>query len=317
MLFLLICEMAFNSSGKIGLPYILSTLNHMRQLTITQSITSRGSVSLDRYLQEISKVPMIKPDEEIQLAQAIRGGDETAVERLALANLRFVVSVAKQYQFRGLSLSDLIDEGNIGLINAAKRFDETKGFKFISYAVWWIRQGIIQALIDKARIVRLPSNRVGLSSRVQKVFSQLEQEHERAPSAQELSEEMNITIDEVLALSDPGYHYVSLDAPISGDGDGNMIDLMADEHSGRTDLAVDHTQSLHIELKRILGTLNQKQKEILCYFFGIGMADPLSLQEIGLKYKMSGERVRQIKDQALRKLRTSTRKNLLKDYLCV
>lgn len=260
---------------------------------------------------------MITTDEEIQLAQAIRGGDETAVERLTLANLRFVVSVAKQYQFRGLSLSDLIDEGNIGLINAAKRFDETKGFKFISYAVWWIRQSIIQALNDKARMVRLPSNRVGLSNRMQKVFSQLEQEHERAPSAQELSEEMKITIDDVLAVSDYNYHYVSLDAPLSADGDGSMIDQMADEESGSTDLVVDHIQSLHIELKRILGTLNQKQKDIVCYFFGIGIANPLSLQEIGLKYEMTGERVRQIKDQALQQLRTAQKKNLLKDYLGV
>lgn len=291
--------------------------NFMRQLKVTQSITNRNSASLDKYLSEISKIPMITPDEEIKLTHAIKNGDASAVNKLTSANLRFVVSVAKQYQFRGLALCDLIDEGNIGLINAAKRFDETKGFKFISYAVWWIRQSIIQALNDKARIVRLPSNRVGLSHRVQKVFSQLEQEHERAPSAQELSEEMKITIDEVLAVNDYSYHYVSLDAPLSEEGDGSMMDQLADEHSGRTDLAVDHTQSLDIELKRILGTLNQKHKEILCYFFGIGMATPLSLQEIGLKYEMTGERVRQIKDQALRQLRTSLKKNLLKDYLGV
>lgn len=287
----------------------------MRQLTITQSITNRGSVSLDRYLQEIGKVPMIAPDEEIRLAQAIRAGDQHAIEQLTLANLRFVVSVAKQYQFRGLSLSDLIDEGNIGLINAAKRFDETKGFKFISYAVWWIRQSIIQALNDKARIVRLPSNRVGLSNRVQKVFSQLEQEHERTPSAQELSDEMKIAIDEVLAVSDYSFHYVSLDAPMSEGADGSMIDQMPDEHSHKTDRFVDYTQSLEIEMKRILATLNQKQKEIVCYFFGIGMPSPLSLREIGLKYDMTGERVRQIKDQALQQLRTAPKKNLLKAYL--
>lgn len=288
----------------------------MRQLKVTQSITNRNSASLDKYLSEISKIPMITPDKEIELTCAIKKGDVSAVNELTSANLRFVVSVAKQYQFRGLALSDLIDEGNIGLINAAKRFDETKGFKFISYAVWWIRQSIMQAINDKARMVRLPSNRIGLSNRVQKVFSQLEQEHERAPSAQELSEEMKISIDEVLAVSDYGYHYVSFDAPLSEDGDSSMIDQIVDAHGG-ADLAIDHTESLHIELKRILGTLNKKQNEILCYFFGIGIANPLTLQEIGVKYEMTGERVRQIKDHAIRKLRTSAKTNLLRDYLGV
>lgn len=287
----------------------------MRQLKISQSITNRGSASLDKYLQEISKVPMISPEEEIQLAQTIRSGDESAVERLTMANLRFVVSVAKQYQFRGLSLPDLIDEGNIGLISAAKRFDETKGFKFISYAVWWIRQSIIQAISDKARMVRLPSNRIGLGNRMQKVFSQLEQEHERAPSAQELSEEMKITIDEVLAVGDANFHYVSLDAPITESSEGSMLDLMADEQSDRTDLKVDHTQSLEIEMKRILQTLNEKQKDILCNFYGIGVLRPLSLQEIGVKYNMTGERVRQIKDKAIKQLRMGQKKDLLKVYL--
>jgi RNA polymerase primary sigma factor len=260
---------------------------------------------------------MITPNEEIELTRAIKSGDTTAVNKLTKANLRFVVSVAKQYQFRGLALCDLIDEGNIGLINAAKRFDETKGFKFISYAVWWIRQSIIQAINDKSRIVRLPSNRVGLGNRVQKISSQLEQEHERAPSAQELSEEMKITVDEVLAVSEYGYHYVSLDAPLLQDGEGSMIDLLADEHAGGSDLDVDHTQSLQIELKRILATLNKRQNEILCYFFGIGIPNPLSLQEIGIKYEMTGERVRQIKDAAIRQLRNSKKKNLLIDYLGV
>ena len=288
----------------------------MRQLKVTQSITNRNSASLDKYLSEISKIPMITPDKEIELTCAIKNGDVSAVNKLTSANLRFVVSVAKQYQFRGLTLCDLIDEGNIGLISAAKRFDETKGFKFISYAVWWIRQSIMQAINDKARIVRLPSNRIGLSNRVQKVFSQLEQEHERAPSEQELSEEMKISVDELLAVSDYGHHYVSLDMPLSEDGEDRLIDRIADEHGG-ADLAIDHTESLHIELKRILGTLNKKQNEILCYFFGIGMVHPLSLQDIGAKYEMTGERVRQLKDNALRQLRTSTKKNLLKDYLGV
>jgi RNA polymerase primary sigma factor len=289
----------------------------MRQLKVTQSITNRSSASLDKYLSEISKIPMITSDEEIELTQAIKSGDVNAVNKLTTANLRFVVSVAKQYQFRGLSLCDLIDEGNIGLLNAAKRFDETKGFKFISYAVWWIRQSIMQAINDKARLVRLPSNRIGLGNKLQRVFSQLEQVNERAPSAEEISDEMKITIDEVLAFSDCSYHYVSLDAPISEDGDNSRIDILIDEKSRPADKDIDYSQSLHIEIKRVLGTLNKKQSDILCKCFGIGIAHPLSLREIGSNYDMSAERIRQIRDVALRQLKHGTKKELLKVYLGV
>jgi RNA polymerase primary sigma factor len=289
----------------------------MRQLRVKQSITNRAEASLDRYLQEISTIPMINIEEEIRLTQAIRAGDESAVNKLTRANLRFVVSVAKQYQFRGLTLSDLIDEGNIGLMNAARRFDETKGFKFISYAVWWIRQSIIKAIGDKARIVRLPSNRIGLGNEIQRLISRFEQEHERAPSPQEISNELNIPINDLQAVSDYSYNYVSLDAPISGDGDESLGDLLIDQQSGNTDSKVDHSQSLAIEVRRVLGTLNEKQRDILCDFFGIGIGEPLSLQEIGLKYQLTGERVRQIKARALIQLKAGTKKELLKDYLGV
>lgn len=287
----------------------------MRQLKVTQSITNRGSASLDKYLSDISKIPMIGAEEEITLTRAIKTGDQSAVNKLTTANLRFVVSVAKQYQFRGLSLSDLIDEGNIGLLCAAKRFDETKGFKFISYAVWWIRQSIIQAICNKARMVRLPANRVGLGNKMLRVFSQLEQEHERTPSAQELSDELKITINEVFAFSDTSHHHVSLDAPLGEDSSESMIDRIVDEYSERTDSKVDHTQSLEIDIRRVLGSLNEKQKDILCKFFGIGIPRPLSLREIGLAYDMSGERIRQIKDVALRQLKNGPKKDLLKAYL--
>src|SRR5438270_585395 len=275
----------------------------MRQLKITQSITNRESQSLDKYLHEIGKVDLITAEEEVMLEQKIREGDQAALERLTKTNLRFVVSVAKQYQNQGLTLGDLINEGNLGLMNAAKRFDETKGFKFISYAVWWIRQSIIQAINDKARIVRLPSNRIGLGNKMQRVFSQLEQVNERAPSEEELSDEMKITIDEVVAFSDCGYHYENLDAPFSEDSDRNRADELIDQQVGRSDKAVDHTQSLQIEIKRVLGTLNKKQNDILCKFFGIGIPYPLTLREIGSYYDMSTERIRQIKDIALKQLK--------------
>jgi RNA polymerase primary sigma factor len=287
----------------------------MRQLKVTQSITNRGAASLDKYLSEISKIPMITPDEEIQLTRAIKSGDASAVNKLTTANLRFVVSVAKQYQFRGLALCDLIDEGNIGLLNAAKRFDETKGFKFISYAVWWIRQSIIQSISDKARLVRLPSNRVGLGNKMQKAISQLEQVNERAPSAQELSDELGIPINEVTLFSDTSYHYVSLDAPISEENDGNRLDELTDEQYTRTDKSVDHVQSMQIEVKRVLSTLNDRQNDILCKFFGIGIPLPLSLREIGVEYGMSTERIRQIKDTALKQIKSGRKKELLKVYL--
>jgi RNA polymerase primary sigma factor len=287
----------------------------MRQLVISQSITNRGSQSLDRYLQEIGKVEMITFDDEVQLAQAIRGGDKKALDTLTRANLRFVVSVAKQYQFRGLSLSDLINEGNMGLIKAAERFDETKGFKFISYAVWWIRQSIIQALSEQGRMVKLPSNKVSLGNKLQKVYSQLEQVHERAPSSEELASELEISEKELQSIHDYHINYISLDSPHPVTGEDNMMDTMIDMMVKPTDESIDHRQSLEIEIKRCLKSLTEKERNILCSFFGIGIPEPLSLNEIAVRYEMSGERVRQIKDKAVSHLRNPKKARLLKQYL--
>lgn len=287
----------------------------MRQLTITQSITNRGVLSLDRYLQEINKEEMISIEREIELAQAIKKGDKKALDELTKANLRFVVSVAKQYQFRGLSLSDLINEGNVGLIKAAMRFDETRGFKFISYAVWWIRQNIIQALSDQGRMVRLPSNRVSLGNKVQRAISSWEQTHERAPSQEELANEMKISEEDLASVSDYHINYVSLDSPNPITGEESMLDNMVDRQTTGTDENVSYTQSLKIEIKRCLKTLTEREREIVCAFFGIGLPQPLSLSELGLKYKMSGERVRQIKDKAIANLRKPKKSHLLKEYL--
>lgn len=285
----------------------------MRQLTITQSITNRGSLSLDRYLQEIGKEEMITIEREIELAQAIRSGDKKALDELTRANLRFVVSVAKQYQFRGLSLSDLINEGNLGLIKAAMRFDETRGFKFISYAVWWIRQSIIQALSDQGRMVRLPSNRVSLGNKVQRVFSLLEQVHERAPSVEELATEMKISEEDLQSVTDYHINYVSLDSP-NPTTEETMLDTMIDDANG-TDENIDHIQSLSIEIRRCLKTLTERERNIVCAFFGIGMPAALSLGEIAVQYEMTGERIRQIKDKAIRHLRNPKKSHLLKSYL--
>lgn len=287
----------------------------MRQLTITQSITNRGSLSLDRYLQEINKEEMITIDKEIELAQAIRNGDKNALDKLTKANLRFVVSVAKQYQFRGLSLSDLINEGNLGLMKAAMRFDETKGFKFISYAVWWIRQSIIQALSEQGRMVRLPSNRVQLGNKVQHAISIWEQVHERAPSQEELAVEMKVSEEDLKSVHDYNINYVSLDSPNPLTGEENMLDNMIDEAMDDTDENVDYKQSLEIEIKRCLKTLPEREKNIVCAFFGIGLREALSLSEIAVQYHMTGERVRQIKDKALSHLRNPKKSHLLKPYL--
>jgi RNA polymerase primary sigma factor len=286
----------------------------MRQLTITQSITNRGSVSLDRYLQEIGKEEMISVDREIELAQAIKSGDKEALDELTKANLRFVVSVAKQYQFRGLSLSDLINEGNLGLIKAAMRFDETKGFKFISYAVWWIRQSIIQALSDQGRMVRLPSNRIHLGNKVQKVISLWEQIHERAPSQEELASEMKISEQDLQSVHDYHINYVSLDSP-NPVTEETMLDSMVDEESNHAKDDVDYKQSLQIEIERCLKTLSERERSIVRAFFGIGLPDALSLGEIALQHNMTGERVRQIKDKAITHLRNPGKSRLLKEYL--
>ncbi|HEY0732655.1 MAG TPA: RNA polymerase sigma factor RpoD/SigA [Chitinophagaceae bacterium] len=288
----------------------------MRQLTITQSITNRGALSIDRYLQEIGKVDMVSIEEEIKLAQAIRNGDKKALETLTKANLRFVVSVAKQYQFRGLSLSDLINEGNLGLIKAASRFDETKGFKFISYAVWWIRQGIIQALSEQGRLVRLPTNRVNLSNKVQRAYTQLEQAEERAPTFGELAEELQINEKDVESVNDFNINYISLDKPLHTLTEESMLDRLVDNSSETTDNKVDYKQSLEIEVMRCLESLSERDRNIVQYYFGIGIAQPLTLNEIALKYEITCERVRQIKDKAIRQLRMPVRSNRLREYLC-
>jgi RNA polymerase primary sigma factor len=287
----------------------------MRQLKITKSITNRESQSLEKYLQEIGRVELISTEEEVRLATLIKQGDQKALNRLTKANLRFVVSVAKQYQNQGLSLPDLINEGNLGLIKAAERFDETKGFKFISYAVWWIRQSILQAIAEQARIVRLPLNKVGLSSRIQKAYSQLEQEFEREPSAEELAEVLDMELDEVSATLGLNLRHVSMDTPLSEGEEGTLLDVLENPNAENTDAGLAHHESLRLEIDRSLKTLTERQKEVICYFFGIGVDHPLSLEDIGDKFNLTRERVRQIKDKAIVKLRTTERCNLLRTYL--
>jgi RNA polymerase primary sigma factor len=287
----------------------------MRQLKITKSITNRESQSLEKYLQEIGKVDLITPEEEVKLARLIKQGDQKALDRLTKANLRFVVSVAKQYQNQGLSLPDLINEGNLGLIKAAQRFDETRGFKFISYAVWWIRQSILQALAEQSRIVRLPLNKVGLTNRIQKAYSQLEQEYEREPSADELATLLEMDIEEVSATLGISARHVSVDTPLAEGEDNTLLDVLENPNATKTDMELDHTESLKVEIERSLKTLTERQKEVICYFFGIGVDHPMSLEDIGEKFSLTRERVRQIKDKAITKLRTVNRCKLLRTYL--
>ncbi len=287
----------------------------MRQLKITKSITNRESQSLEKYLQEIGKVELITPEEEVRLASLIRQGDQRSLDRLTKANLRFVVSVAKQYQNQGLSLPDLINEGNVGLIKAAQRFDETRGFKFISYAVWWIRQSILQALAEQSRIVRLPLNKVGLTNRIQKAYSTLEQQFEREPSAEELAEMLQMDLDEVSATLGISARHVSMDTPLSEGEDSTLIDVLENPNAEKTDGDLDHKESLKTEIDRSLKTLTERQKEVICYFFGIGVDHPMSLEDIGEKFNLTRERVRQIKDKAITKLRTTNRCKLLRTYL--
>lgn len=287
----------------------------MRQLKITKSITNRESQSLEKYLQEIGKVELIGPEEEVQLAIRIKKGDQAALEKLTKANLRFVVSVAKQYQNQGLTLSDLINEGNLGLIKAAQRFDETKGFKFISYAVWWIRQSILQALAEQSRIVRLPLNKVGLTNRISKAYSQLEQEFEREPTPEELAELLNIETEEVAATLGVAARHVSMDQPLSDGEESTLIDVLVNENAVRTDNELAVNASLKTEIERSLSTLTDRQKEVLCLFFGIGIDHPMSLEDIGDRFSLTRERVRQIKDKAITKLRTASRSKLLRDFL--
>nr|WP_111598561.1 RNA polymerase sigma factor RpoD/SigA [Chitinophaga skermanii] len=287
----------------------------MRQLKITKSITNRESQSLEKYLQEIGKVDLITPEEEVNLAIRIKQGDQRALEKLTKANLRFVVSVAKQYQNQGLSLSDLINEGNLGLIKAAQRFDETRGFKFISYAVWWIRQSILQALAEQSRIVRLPLNKVGLSNKISKAYSQLEQEYEREPSPDELATILEINTEEVEATLGVAARHVSMDAPFIDGEDNSLLDVLENPNASSADEELDHHDSLRREIERSLSTLTDRQKDVIMLYFGIAVEHPMSLEDIGEKFGLTRERVRQIKDKAITKLRTTSRSKLLRNYL--
>nr|WP_147205157.1 RNA polymerase sigma factor RpoD/SigA [Segetibacter aerophilus] len=287
----------------------------MRQLKITKSITNRESQSLEKYLQEIGKVELIAPEEEVALAIRIKEGDQKALDRLTKANLRFVVSVAKQYQNQGLTLPDLINEGNLGLIKAAQRFDETRGFKFISYAVWWIRQSILQALAEQSRIVRLPLNKVGLTNRISKAYQTLEQEFEREPTTEELAELLEITAEEVSTTLQMGIRHVSVDSPLSDGEDNTLIDVLVNSNADQADEQLVHGESLKMEIDRSLKALTERQKNVICFFYGIGVDHPLSLEDIGERYSLTRERVRQIKDKAITKLRTTSRCKELRVYL--
>ncbi|MCW3090744.1 MAG: polymerase, sigma 70 subunit, RpoD subfamily [Ferruginibacter sp.] len=287
----------------------------MRQLKITKSITNRESQSLEKYLQEIGKVELISPEEEVKLAVLIKQGDQLALDKLTKANLRFVVSVAKQYQNQGLTLPDLINEGNVGLIKAAQRFDETRGFKFISYAVWWIRQSILQALAEQSRIVRLPLNKVGLTNRISKAYSQLEQEYEREPTSEEIAYLLDMETEEVAATMGASARHISMDQPFADGEEGSLIDLLENPNAESTDMHLNFKVSLSTEIDRSLSTLTERQKDVIRFFFGIGVDHPLSLEDIGERYSLTRERVRQIKDKAITKLRSASRCKLLRTYL--
>ena len=286
----------------------------MRQLKITKSITNRESQSLEKYLQEIGREELITAEEEVRLARKIKEGDQTALDRLTKANLRFVVSVAKQYQNQGLSLPDLINEGNLGLIKAAKRFDETRGFKFISYAVWWIRQSILQALAEQSRIVRLPLNQVGSLNKISKAYSRLEQEFEREPSPEEISKILEIPMEKVSDTMRVSGKHVSMDAPFVQGEDNSLLDVLENSDSPRADHFL-MNESLQREIERSLNTLTEREREVVKLFFGIGMNHGLTLEEIGAKFDLTRERVRQIKEKAIRRLRHKSRSKLLKAYL--
>ena len=284
----------------------------MRQLKITKSITNRESASLDKYLQEIGRKDLITVDEEVELAQRIKQGDQAALDKLVSANLRFVVSVAKQYQNQGLSLPDLIDEGNLGLIKAAQKFDETRGFKFISYAVWWIRQSILQALAEQSRIVRLPLNQVGSINKISKAQSRFEQEHERRPSALELADQLDVPVDKISDAMKVSGRHVSVDAPFVDGEDNSLLDVLPNEDSPMADQSLNQ-ESLSKEVNRALEQLNPRERDILKMFFGIGCQE-MTLEEIGAKFDLTRERVRQIKEKAIRRLK-GQRSRLLKSYL--
>jgi RNA polymerase primary sigma factor len=286
----------------------------MRQLKITKSITNRETKSLEKYLQDISREGMITAEEEVELAKRIKQGDEKALEELVRANLRFVVSVSKQYQNQGLTLPDLINEGNLGLIKAARKFDETRGFKFISYAVWWIRQSILQALADQSRIVRLPLNQVGSLNKINRTLSKLEQEYERIPSASEIADNLDISEEKVTDSMKISGRHVSVDAPFKEGEDHGLLDVLSEENSPQTDHNV-MRESLLLEIDRSLNTLADRESDVIKLFYGIGMKHALTLDEIGDKFELTRERVRQVKEKAIKKLRQNSRSKLLKAYL--
>ena len=286
----------------------------MRQLKITKQVTNRETASLDKYLQEIGKVDLITADEEVELAQRIKAGDQLALEKLTKANLRFVVSVAKQYQNQGLTLPDLINEGNLGLIKAAQRFDETRGFKFISYAVWWIRQSILQALAEQSRIVRLPLNKIGSINKINKTFAFLEQAHERIPSAEEIAKELDMTVEDVKqSLKNSGRH-VSMDAPLIDGEDSNLYVVLRSGESPNPDKELLH-ESLRTEIERALETLTPREADVIRLYFGLAGQHSMTLEEIGETFDLTRERVRQIKEKAIRRLKHTSRSKILKTYL--
>ena len=287
----------------------------MRQLKITKQVTNRETASLDKYLQEIGRVELITAEEEVKLAQAIKKGDQKALEKLTKANLRFVVSVAKQYQNQGLTLGDLINEGNLGLIKAAQRFDETRGFKFISYAVWWIRQSILQALAEQSRIVRLPLNKIGSINKINKAFSKLEQEFEREPSADELSQVLELTADDIKESMRTSGRHVSMDAPLVSGEDSSLLDVLEDEDQPFPDHSL-ISESLRREIERALSTLTTREADVIKLYFGLEVGEqPMTLEEIGDRFDLTRERVRQIKEKAIRRLKHTSRSKILKTYL--
>lgn len=288
----------------------------LRQLKITNSVTTRDSISLNKYLQEIGKLKTISPEEEVTLCERIRNGESHALDILVRANLRFVVSVAKQYQGQGLELADLVNEGNIGMIYAAKKFDETRGFRFISYAVWWIRQEIIRAISQQSQAIREPMNKILLRNKVRRATNQMEQQLDRQPTTEELSEALHIPVEDIGEIQVRNTKMLSLDAPLSDEEDGgSLADTIINTNAEDTDSNLSKSESLGTEIKRHLGLLSDRQKDTICYFFGIGGNDPMSLEEISRKFELTPERVRQIKDKALQKLRTTGNTRVLMSFL--
>lgn len=288
----------------------------MRQLKITQSITNRDSKTLEKYFNEVSKEELLSPEQEVDLARRIKGGDRQALEKLVKANLRFVVSVAKQYQHSKVPLNDLINEGNIGLVKAAQKFDETKGFKFISYAVWWIRQSIMQALADNSRFIRIPVNKVGALSKIKEAVTVMEQKYEREPTAEELADFLNVTVEDIKSATDAISTHSSLDAPFVEGESNSLIDVLENDAADDVAGELEYKGSLRIEIERLLVHLTEREREVIKQYFGIGCESKLSLEDIGSDLGLTRERVRQIKEKALRKLRTKTSIKLLKPYLC-